>query len=299
MEAGEPNVAESSGSGSTAKFRRICVFCGSRSGNRPSFSQAALDLGKQLVERKIDLVYGGGSAGLMGLVSKTVFNGGCHVLGVVPAALLPNEVSGETIGDLIEVAGMHERKSEMAKCADAFIALPGGYGTMEELLEIIAHSQLGIHNKPVGLLNVDGYYDSLLALFDKAVEQGFIEDSARHIVASAESAEELLRKMEVGGRRGEDGESTEPEAGHPRVRDLLRKTRGDDDADSAVFPRAVEPPPPDRDIGGGGGLPCAANPDSYTTHVPPATPHRRRGRVIRAVEWLPRMCPPARSPTRT
>ncbi|KAJ8485441.1 hypothetical protein OPV22_017926 [Ensete ventricosum] len=197
MEAGEPNEVESSGSGSTGKFRRICVFCGSRSGNRPSFSQAALDLGEQLVERKIDLVYGGGSAGLMGLVSKTVFNGGCHVLGVVPTVLLPNEVSGETIGDVIKVADMHERKSEMAKCADAFIALPGGYGTMEELLEIIAHSQLGIHHKPVGLLNVDGYYDSLLALFDKGVEQGFIEDSARHIVASAESAEELLRKMEL------------------------------------------------------------------------------------------------------
>ncbi|CAL9754849.1 unnamed protein product [Musa acuminata subsp. burmannicoides] len=197
MEAGEPNVVESSGSGSTGKFRRICVFCGSRSGNRPSFSQAALDLGKQLVERKIDLVYGGGSAGLMGLVSKTVFDGGCHVLGYTSPPQITCVVSGETIGDLIKVADMHERKSEMAKCADAFIALPGGYGTMEELLEIIAHSQLGIHHKPVGLLNVDGYYDSLLALFDKGVEQGFIEDSARHIVASAESAEELLRKMEI------------------------------------------------------------------------------------------------------
>ncbi|CAL9160184.1 unnamed protein product [Musa hybrid cultivar] len=311
MEAGEPNVVESSGSGSTGKFRRICVFCGSRSGNRPSFSQAALDLGKQLVERKIDLVYGGGSAGLMGLVSKTVFDGGCHVLGVVPTALLPNEVSGETIGDLIKVADMHERKSEMAKCADAFIALPGGYGTMEELLEIIAHSQLGIHHKPVGLLNVDGYYDSLLALFDKGVEQGFIEDSARHIVASAESAEELLRKMEVGGRRGEDGESAEPqdhvpsicgprgELATPRVRALLRKTRGDDDADSAVFPQAAEPPPSDRDTGG---LSCAANPDSHTSHVSPATPRRQPlagGGATRGVEWLPRRRPPARSLTRT
>ncbi|CAD5172949.1 unnamed protein product [Musa acuminata subsp. malaccensis] len=296
MEAGEPNVVESSGSGSTGKFRRICVFCGSRSGNRPSFSQAALDLGKQLVERKIDLVYGGGSAGLMGLVSKTVFDGGCHVLGVVPTALLPNEVSGETIGDLIKVADMHERKSEMAKCADAFIALPGGYGTMEELLEIIAHSQLGIHHKPVGLLNVDGYYDSLLALFDKGVEQGFIEDSARHIVASAESAEELLRKMEITCRPSVGPVASWPP--HVSV-PLLRKSRRDDDADSAAFRQAAEPPPSDRDTGG---LSCAANPDSHTTHVSPATPRRRPlagGGATRGVEWLPRRRPPARSLTPT
>ncbi|THU62193.1 hypothetical protein C4D60_Mb01t02540 [Musa balbisiana] len=225
METGQGNEV-GSGSGSKARFRSICVFCGSRSGNRPSFSEAALDLGKQLVERNINLVYGGGSVGLMGLISKTVYDGGCHVLGIIPTDLLPNEVkihmplrymnplpssrsrqitdqprflvqiSGETIGDVIKVADMHDRKSEMAKHADAFIALPGGYGTMEELLEMIAYSQLGIHHKPVGLLNVDGYYDSLLHLFDTGVHQGFIEDSARHIVVSAETAAELLRKME-------------------------------------------------------------------------------------------------------
>ncbi|XP_064949922.1 probable cytokinin riboside 5'-monophosphate phosphoribohydrolase LOG4 isoform X2 [Musa acuminata AAA Group] len=148
------------------------------------------------VERKIDLVYGGGSVGLMGLISKTVLDGGCHVLGVIPTSVLPSEVSGESIGEVKVVADMHERKSEMAKHADAFIALPGGYGTMEELLEIVAWYQLGIHDKPVGLLNVDGYYDSLLALFDKGVEEGFIEGSARHIVVSAENAEELIRRME-------------------------------------------------------------------------------------------------------
>ncbi|KAG1367029.1 putative Cytokinin riboside 5'-monophosphate phosphoribohydrolase LOG1 [Cocos nucifera] len=157
-----------------------------------------------LVERKIDLIYGGGSAGLMGLISQTVYNGGCHVLGVIPKALQPHEIPGETIGEVKTVADMHERKSEMAKHADAFIALPGGYGTMEELLEMVAWSQLGIHDKPVGLLNVDGYYNSLLALFDKGVDEGFIEESARNIVVSAESAEELIRKMEVsegGGQR--------------------------------------------------------------------------------------------------
>ncbi|XP_042484992.1 cytokinin riboside 5'-monophosphate phosphoribohydrolase LOG1-like [Macadamia integrifolia] len=178
------------------KFKRICVFCGSRTGYKSTFSDAALELGKQLVQRKINLVYGGGSVGLMGLISQTVFNGGCHVLGVIPKALMPHEISGVTIGEVKTVADMHERKSEMAKQADAFIALPGGYGTMEELFEMIAWSQLGIHEKPVGLLNVDGYYNSLLEHFDKGVEEGFIEYSARDIVVSADTAEELIRKME-------------------------------------------------------------------------------------------------------
>ncbi|XWS45730.1 hypothetical protein CRYUN_Cryun14cG0004600 [Craigia yunnanensis] len=178
------------------RFKTICVFCGSRAGYKASFGDAALELGKQLVQRKIDLVYGGGSVGLMGLISQTVYNGGCHVLGVIPKALLLHEISGKTIGELKTVADMHQRKSEMEKHAEAFIALPGGYGTMEELLEIITWSQLGIHEKPVGLLNVEGYYNSLLALFDKGVEEGFIDSSARHIVVIADTAEELIRKME-------------------------------------------------------------------------------------------------------
>ncbi|KAF5736440.1 hypothetical protein HS088_TW14G00582 [Tripterygium wilfordii] len=178
------------------KFQRICVFCGSRAGYKSSFADAAFELGKQLVEKKIGLVYGGGSVGLMGLISQTVFNGGCHVLGVIPEALKPHEISGDTIGEVITVTDMHQRKAEMSKHADAFIALPGGYGTMEELLEIIAWSQLGIHDKPVGLLNVDGYYNSLLALFDKGVEEGFIEASARHIVVIANTPQLLLTKME-------------------------------------------------------------------------------------------------------
>nr|TKS01624.1 hypothetical protein D5086_0000171080 [Populus alba] len=131
------------------KFTRVCVFCGSKSGNKKIFSDAALDLGRQLVERKMDLVYGGGSVGLMGLVSQTVYDGGSHVLGIIPTALVPIEISGETVGEVLIVSDMHERKAEMARRADAFIALPGGYGTFEELLEMITWSQLGIHNKPV------------------------------------------------------------------------------------------------------------------------------------------------------
>ncbi|XP_017982004.1 PREDICTED: cytokinin riboside 5'-monophosphate phosphoribohydrolase LOG8 isoform X3 [Theobroma cacao] len=148
------------------------------------------------VERKINLVYGGGSVGLMGLISQTVYDGGCHVLGIIPKALMPLEISGQTVGEVRTVSDMHERKAAMAQEADAFIALPGGYGTMEELLEMITWSQLGIHKKTVGLLNVDGYYNNLLALFDNGVEEGFIKPSARHIVVSAPTAKELLMKME-------------------------------------------------------------------------------------------------------
>uniref|UniRef100_A0ACD5WDJ8 Uncharacterized protein n=1 Tax=Avena sativa TaxID=4498 RepID=A0ACD5WDJ8_AVESA len=211
-EANQEQEKAAEGGGSVrGPVRAVCVFCGSKPGNRPSFSAAALDLGKQLVERKLDLVYGGGSGGLMGLVSKAVHDGGRHVLGVIPSALLPEEVSGETLGEVKVVRDMHERKSEMAKHSDAFIALPGGYGTIEELLEIITWAQLGIHNKPVGLLNVDGYYNSLLSLFDKGVEEGFIDDAARNIFVLAETAADLLTKLtaapvideEVDGHKGE------------------------------------------------------------------------------------------------
>uniref|UniRef100_UPI00006835E3 At5g11950 n=1 Tax=Arabidopsis thaliana TaxID=3702 RepID=UPI00006835E3 len=179
-----------------SRFRKICVFCGSHSGHREVFSDAAIELGNELVKRKIDLVYGGGSVGLMGLISRRVYEGGLHVLGIIPKALMPIEISGETVGDVRVVADMHERKAAMAQEAEAFIALPGGYGTMEELLEMITWSQLGIHKKTVGLLNVDGYYNNLLALFDTGVEEGFIKPGARNIVVSAPTAKELMEKME-------------------------------------------------------------------------------------------------------
>ncbi|MFS8020102.1 putative LOG family protein [Helianthus anomalus] len=150
-----------------------------------------------MVERKIDLVYGGGSIGLMGLVSKAVFDGGCHVIGVIPKVLMPKEIIGDTFGEVKPVLNMHQRKAEMARQADAFIALPGGYGTLEELLEVITWAQLGIHKKPVGLLNVNGYYNSLLSFIDKAVDEGFVTPDARRIIVSAPTAFELLSKLEV------------------------------------------------------------------------------------------------------
>ncbi|PPR82723.1 hypothetical protein GOBAR_AA37989 [Gossypium barbadense] len=131
-----------------SRFKRICVFCGSSSGKKASYQEAAVELGKELVERRIDLVYGGGSVGLMGLISQAVHDGGRHVLGVIPRTLMPREITGVTVGEVRAVSDMHQRKAEMARQADAFIALPGGYGTLEELLEVITWAQLGIHHKP-------------------------------------------------------------------------------------------------------------------------------------------------------
>nr|VDD61859.1 unnamed protein product [Brassica oleracea] len=207
-----------------SKFGRICVFCGSSQGKKSSYQDAAVDLGNELVSRNIDLVYGGGSIGLMGLVSQAVHDGGRHVIGVIPKTLMPRELTGETVGEVRAVADMHQRKAEMARHSDAFIALPeqdealnlsnniviimyrdnnlflllntGGYGTLEELLEVITWAQLGIHDKPVGLLNVDGYYNSLLSFIDKAVEEGFISPNARQIIISAPTAKELVKKLE-------------------------------------------------------------------------------------------------------
>ncbi|KAJ6810546.1 cytokinin riboside 5'-monophosphate phosphoribohydrolase LOG1-like [Iris pallida] len=140
----------------------------------------------------------------MGLVSQAVYDGGRHVIGVIPKTLMDREITGETVGEVKAVAGMHQRKAEMARQSDAFIALPGGYGTLEELLEVITWAQLGIHDKPVrrflrhcvGLLNVDGYYNSLLCFIDKAVEEGFINPTARHIIVSAPNAKELVKELE-------------------------------------------------------------------------------------------------------
>ncbi|KAG0488862.1 hypothetical protein HPP92_007673 [Vanilla planifolia] len=189
-------TATGDGRVSSSCFRRICVFCGSSSGKKESYREAAVELGKEMVSRGIDLVYGGGSVGLMGLVSHAVHDGGRHVLGVIPKSLMPREITGDPVGEVRAVSDMHQRKAEMARQADAFIALPGGYGTLEELLEVITWAQLGIHRKPVGLLNVDGYYNSLLTFIDMAVAEEFISEKSRCIIVSAPTAKELVRKLE-------------------------------------------------------------------------------------------------------
>lgn len=179
-----------------SRFKSVCVFCGSSSGKRDCYREAALELGQELVAKRLDLVYGGGGIGLMGLVARAVHGGGGRVLGIIPRPLIGKEKTGETVGELTVVADMHQRKAEMARHADCFIALPGGYGTLEELLEVITWAQLGIHDKPVGLLNVDGYYNYLLTFIDKAVDDGFIKPSQRHIFVSAPNAKELVQKLE-------------------------------------------------------------------------------------------------------
>ncbi|KAL5788953.1 hypothetical protein ACOSP7_005902 [Xanthoceras sorbifolium] len=179
-----------------SRFKTVCVFCGSSTGKRNCYSDAAIDLAQELVDRRLDLVYGGGSIGLMGLVSQAVHQAGGHVLGIIPRTLMHIEITGESVGEVRPVADMHQRKAEMARHSDCFIALPGGYGTLEELLEVITWAQLGIHNKPVGLLNVDGYYNSLLTFIDKAVDDGFIKPSQRSIIVSAPNAKELVQKLE-------------------------------------------------------------------------------------------------------
>ncbi|XP_057769155.1 cytokinin riboside 5'-monophosphate phosphoribohydrolase LOG5-like [Salvia miltiorrhiza] len=179
-----------------SRFKSVCVYCGSSSGKRDCYREAAVELGQELVSKRLDLVYGGGGIGLMGLVARAVHGGGGRVLGIIPRPLIGKEKTGETIGELTVVADMHQRKAEMARHADCFIALPGGYGTLEELLEVITWAQLGIHHKPVGLLNVDGYYNYLLTFIDKAVDDGFIKPSQRHIFVSAPNAKELVQKLE-------------------------------------------------------------------------------------------------------
>uniref|UniRef100_A0A7N0ULQ0 Cytokinin riboside 5'-monophosphate phosphoribohydrolase n=1 Tax=Kalanchoe fedtschenkoi TaxID=63787 RepID=A0A7N0ULQ0_KALFE len=179
------------------KFKRICVFCGSSSGKKASYQEAALQLATELVERRIDLVYGGGSVGLMGLVAQAVHHGGCNVIGIIPRTLMPEEITGETFVETRAVSDMHRRKAEMSRQADAFIALPGGYGTLDKLLEVITWAQLGIHQKPVALLNVDGYYNSFLTFIDKAVDEGFVSPSARRIIISAPTAKEVVQELEV------------------------------------------------------------------------------------------------------
>lgn len=155
-------------------MKKICVYCGSSDGARPEYKQAAAALGRAMLEKDIDLVYGGASVGLMGKLADTVLKGGGRVTGVIPEFLLNREISHTGLTELVVVDSMHERKSMMADLSDGFIALPGGIGTMEELFEILTWSHLRFHNKPCALLNVAGYYDHLNAFMQHGVNQGFI-----------------------------------------------------------------------------------------------------------------------------
>ncbi len=157
-------------------MRRVCVFCGSNLGDRPEYAEAARSMGRALLERDLELVFGGGNIGLMGVVADTVLAGGGRVTGVIPRALEEREVAHYGVTELRVVSSMHERKAMMEDLSDAFIALPGGIGTFEEILEILTWSQLEIHPKPSGLLNVAGYYDKLMNVLQQAVDAGFMPE---------------------------------------------------------------------------------------------------------------------------
>jgi len=181
---------------SVPKIKNICVFDGSSPGKEKEFLESANHLGRVLAERKIHLVYGGGSLGLMGGVSIAAFLGGNQVLEVIPKALAEGYIIGKTVGEELQVFVMSERLSVMFNHADVFIALPGGLGTLEEIFHISSWAQLNIHQKPIGLLNVNGFYNTLLSFLDHVVEQQFLTFSARQILIFAATAEQLIDELQ-------------------------------------------------------------------------------------------------------
>jgi len=184
--------------GSTSRnIKHICVFGGSSPGREKEFLEAAHNLGKVLAERKIHLVYGGGSLGLMGSVSTSAFLGGSQVLGIIPNALAKQNITGKTVGEELIVSTMPERIVAMLEHSDAFIALPGGLGTLEEIFQIASWAQLNIHRKPIGLLNVNGFYTNLLFFLNHVLDQKFITPSARQIIISASNAEQLIDQLQT------------------------------------------------------------------------------------------------------
>jgi uncharacterized protein (TIGR00730 family) len=176
-------------------FRSVCVFCGSRRGRKAEYQELAVLLGRRLAADGTTLVYGGGSVGLMGSVADAVMAAGGSVIGVIPEALATKEVAHAGVTELRVVPSMHARKAMMADLSEAFIALPGGLGTFDELFEILTWAQLGIHAKPVGLLNVAGYFDALLALVDHSIAEGFIHDDQRGLFVAGGTIDELLASL--------------------------------------------------------------------------------------------------------
>ena len=177
-------------------MRRVCIFCGSNSGAHSEYLQAACDTGIALVERGLGLVYGGASVGLMGELANQVLARGGEAIGVIPESLVAREIAHPRLTELRVVKSMHERKMTMSDLADGFIALPGGYGTLDEFFEIITWAQLGLHRKPCGVLNVCGYYDELLSFLDHAVNEQFLRQQNRELVLEAQDPRVLLTKFE-------------------------------------------------------------------------------------------------------
>lgn len=173
----------------------LCVFCGSAPGRRSVYTEAAARLGHEMARRKIRLVYGGGKVGMMGAVADAVLQAGGEVIGVIPGALVERELAHHGVTELIVVESMHQRKATMADLSEGFLALPGGYGTLEELFEVITWVQLGFHTKPCGLLNVDGFFNPLRQMLDRAVGEEFLSDMNRQQLLTSEDEREILDRL--------------------------------------------------------------------------------------------------------
>ena len=177
-------------------MKRITVFCGSSFGNEKNYELQAFLLGSVMAKKNIDLVYGGAKVGLMGAVANGVLSENGNVFGVLPRFLMSKEVAHDNLTELIIVESMHERKTKMNELSDGVIALPGGFGTLEEFFEMLTWGQLGLHKKPIGILNVDGFYDLLLQFIQKMVDNGFLKEINQKMILVSDNAEELLNKME-------------------------------------------------------------------------------------------------------
>lgn len=177
-------------------MKTVCVFCGSSEGAREDYAAAARGLGRAMAGRGLRLIFGGGQVGLMGVVADAVMEAGGEAVGVMPKSLLEKEIGHQRLTELQVVGTMHERKALMADLADAFVALPGGYGTFEEFLEVLTWAQLSLHEKPCGLLNVAGFYEPLITLFDHAVEEGFVRPDHRSLALLEEDPQRLLDLLE-------------------------------------------------------------------------------------------------------
>jgi uncharacterized protein (TIGR00730 family) len=177
-------------------MQRLCVYCGSRHGSQPEYSEAAKNLARALVKRGVEVVYGGASVGTMGLLADTVLAEGGRVIGIIPQSVIGKEIVHQGLSDLRVVKSMHERKMLMAELSDGFIALPGGLGTLDELFEILTWGQLGLHQKPCGLLNIRNYYEGLINFLDHAVSERFISAGHRAMLLVEEEPERLLARFE-------------------------------------------------------------------------------------------------------
>jgi uncharacterized protein (TIGR00730 family) len=174
------------------KIKRICVYCGSSPGKSPAYITAAKQLASLLCERGIGLVYGGATVGVMGAIADAVLEAGGEAIGVIPKSLAVKELAHENLSELHVVASMHERKAMMAELSDGFVALPGGWGTLEEIFEILTWAQLGFHDKPCGLLNIDGYYDGLIGFLENSFEQQFVNELCRPMLMTTRDPKDLL-----------------------------------------------------------------------------------------------------------